>query len=64
MANEVTELERIAGIVMAVEHITFTEALLRVSEQYPVLRRAALLTLGRERLRETAGAAGSEHEHE
>jgi hypothetical protein len=45
MAHEVSELERLAGLVMAVERITFTEALLRVSEQYPLLRDAALRVL-------------------
>ena len=42
MAHEVSELERLAGIVMAVERITFAEALLRVAEQYPLLRDAAM----------------------
>ncbi len=42
MAQKVSELERLAGIVMAIERISFAEALLRVAERYPLLRDAAM----------------------
>ena len=45
MTRDVSELERLAGIVMAVERVTFTEAILRGAEHYPLLRAAAMSAL-------------------